>query len=352
MRKNAYFMPEAESPAVLKGEGLSFEEETALSKKILAGEAAKRELAGNSALGKNEREALNDAVSDGEQAYERLVLANLPRAVKIAVSTWKKNPFGLNDVDDYRQTAMKVICTCARTYDWRMGCRFGTYVHNSLKNEMLRENARTGYALRIPEDELCRLNDLRRLKDKRKTDDLSGKAGKSAEKLLLSTGICRSLEEPVSPEEDDTEFGEMIADPKAVTAEMIEDDIIVRCRIAKLMDALAALPEDEQDLLRGRMGFDGDPRPLKAYVGVYAGSVSGVQKKQLAAEKHLKEIYEGLPEGRPDFLYQLSSFPSSAIGQEIHLRHARFNSGRCRLHSSRVLPKTKLAAAGYFSTAG
>ena len=306
MRKSAYITAEKYDTAAFSNEGLTFEEEIELSKKILAGEAAKRALAGKGAPGEKERTALDEAVRDGERAYERLVLANLPRAVKIAVSTWKKNRFGLNDVEDYRQTALKVICTCARTYDWRTGCRFGTYVHNCLRNEMLRENARTGYALRIPEEELCRLNGLRRLKDEGKMGTLTGKAGKSAEKLLSSAGFCKSLEEPVSREEGDTEFGEMIADPAALTAEMIEDDIAARSRTAKLMDALAALPEDEQDLLRGRMGFDGEPRPLKAYVGVYARSISGVQKKQLAAEKHLREIYEGLPEGGPYWLNTLS----------------------------------------------
>ena len=135
---------------------------------------------------------------------------------------------------------------------------------------------------------------------------LTGRAGRSAGKLRSSGGVGRRLEEPFSREEGDTEFGEMIADPAALTAEMIEDDITARSRTAKLMDALAALPEDEQDLLRGRMGFDGEPRPLKAYVGVYARSISGVQKKQLAAEKHLREIYEGLPEGGPYWSKTLS----------------------------------------------
>ena len=305
MRESTNILSDNDSTAAFDCEGLSFEQEIDLSKKILAGETAKRKLSENDALPENERESLNDAINDGDRAYEQLVLANMPRAMKTALATWRKNPYGRNDINDYHQTAMKVICMCARTYDWRMGCRFGTYVHKSLKNEMMRENARTGYALRIPEEELCRLNTLRRQKDNGEINDLADKARKSAEKLLLSCSSSKSLEEPLNNEEADTEFGETIADPTAVTAQMIEEEITNCLQISQLKDALAALPEDEQVLLKGRMGFDGEPLPLKAFVGIYAKSISGVQKKQQAAEQHLKEIFSSLPEGRLDFLITL-----------------------------------------------
>lgn len=295
MNKCTYCVSETDSTAAFDREELSFEKEIELSKRILAGNMAKRELLENDALQENERSSLNEVVRDGYMAYEQLVLANIPRAMKIAMETWKKNPFGLNDIDDYRQTAMKVICVCAWTYDWQNGSRFGTYVHNSLKNEMIRENARTGYAVRISENDLCRLNVMKRRKKDKEFSDVDKNIRISIEKLIASCSFSKSLEEPVSDEDSDIEFGETIADQSAITAEMIEEEIIEHVKISKLKEALAALPEDERTLLKGRMGFEGEPQPLKAYVGVYAKSISGVQKKQIAAEKHLREIYKSLP---------------------------------------------------------
>lgn len=302
MNKCAYYVSESSSAAAFDCEGLTFDEEIELSKRILAGEAARHEIAENGAPVKQNLSILNRTVRDGELAFEQLVTANMPRAMKMAMEAWKKNPFGINDIDDYRQTALKVICGCARTYDWRMGCRFGTYVHNSLKNEMIRENARTGYAIKIPEENLCRLNKLRRQKAENQLGDLAENERKSAEKLLAFCSVSKSLEEPAAGEDADVEFGEMIADPAAVSAGMIEDEIFDDFQFSKLRDALAALPEDERSLLKTRMGFDGEPQPLKAFVGIYAKSISGAQKKQIAAEKHLKEIFNSLPEGRLDFL--------------------------------------------------
>ena len=45
------------------------------------------------------------------------------------------------------------------------------------------------------------------------------------------------------------------------------------------------------------MGFFGATQPMRAFVGTAAKSVSGVQKKQIAAEKHLRELYYSLPLG-------------------------------------------------------
>lgn len=308
MKKNAYQMTENAGADAFSNEGLSFEEEIEFSKSILAGEAAKKKLAESDTLNEEERNSLENAVRTGDQAYERLVMANVPRAMKAAFETFRKNPFGLNEIDDYRQTAMKVVCTCARTYDWKLGCRFGTYVQNSLKNEMVRENARTGYALRIPEENLCRLNALKQQKEGGKADRMEEKDRKSAEKLISLCMVSRSLDEPAGCDGSGMDFGEMIEDPNALTAEMIEDGIIDLLQTAKLMEALEALPEDEKELLKGRMGFEGDPLPMKAYVGIYAKSISGVQKKQKAAEKHLREVFFSLPEGRLDFLNTLLFF--------------------------------------------
>ena len=79
------------------------------------------------------------------------------------------------------------------------------------------------------------------------------------------------------------------------TAEQIEDNIENENRLLRLNRALEALPDDERNILKGRMGYYGEPQTLKSFVGTAAKSVSGVQKKQIAAVKHLRELYFSLP---------------------------------------------------------
>ena len=266
---------------------LNFDDEIMLSKKIRAGIEAKEILAQDSFLSEEERIKLITMAEDGETAFNRLVEANVPRAMKFAYETWQKNKSGVNDIYDYRQTALKVICACARTFDWNKGFRFGTYAHNCLKHEMLRENARTCYALRIPEESLMQLSALKQNGETRLPRD--------SEKLIAACSPYASLQDPLSKDGSDEEFGDVLPDPGAMTAEQIEDKIEIETRLVRLNKALEALPDDERTLLKGRMGFFGEPQTLKSFVGTAAKGVSGVQKKQIAAVNHLRDLYYSLP---------------------------------------------------------
>ena len=191
-----------------------------------------------------------------------------------------------------------MICSCAWTYDWKIGCRFGTYVHRCLQHEMMRENARMGYALRIPEENLSQLSALRRESEDFGVDTAArnlGMTADSAARLLLAGSLSRSLQDPVNTDDPDLELGDTIADAQALTAEEIEERIDREEMLKKLRIAFSALPENERSLLLGRMGFGGEQVPMRAFVGTVAGSICGVQKKQIAAEKHLRELYFSLP---------------------------------------------------------
>ena len=273
-------------------EKLSAEEERDLSIKILAGEEAKKQLGDRSDLSEAERQKLLNTIASGENAFDTLVLANWPRAHKTAAETYRKNQFGLNECEDYEQTALTVICRCARTYDWKLGCRFSTYVHRSLTNEMMRENAKYRYAVRIPEENLPA---VRRLKTKAADGDEISKAAGSSDMMDAVCSIPLSLQSPLSQDETDIELGDTIPDPAALTAEEVGDRIDLDAQIKRAREAFSRLSEDERNLLKGRLGFDGEQLPLRAFVGTTAKSVSGVQKKQIAAVKHLREIYFSLP---------------------------------------------------------
>ena len=104
-----------------------------------------------------------------------------------------------------------------------------------------------------------------------------------------------SLQAPLGKDCSNAEFGDVLPDMDAVTAEQIDEKIEKEYRLKRLTKALEALPDDEKTILKGRMGFYGDPQPLKSSVGTAAKSISGVQKKQIAAVKHLRELYDSLP---------------------------------------------------------
>ena len=286
--------------AASRGEGrkLSFEEEKELSRRIHLGAAARKALLSGADLSDADRAEKQRLAEDGDAAYEQLVAANIPLAMKAALKTWRLNPSGLNELDDYKQTAVKVICEAARTYDGRRGCRFSTWAYQQLMQEMVRENALTVYALRIPEENLYRIGRLMRGAENaplREAAAAEGMTESAAQKLLVSACVYKSLQDPYSPEDPDTSLGEMIPDVSALNAEEIGARIDRERASAELLAALSRLPEDEQSLLRGRMGFGGSIVPLRAYVGVFAESISGVQKKQIRAENHLRELMGVLP---------------------------------------------------------
>ena len=236
-------------------EFLSAAEETELSKRIQAGETAKEMLQKRSDLKGSEIDVLLTNAEDGNRAYERLVLANLPRADKFAAEAFRKNPDSLNDYEDYRQSAIKAICACARTYDWRRGSRFGTYVHRCLINEMLRENSKNCFAMRIPEENLSKLGELRRLSAAHSIGEAAKELGmecSDAEKLLSAGKYRRNLQDPANTNDPGAELGDLIEDDTVMSADEIEAEIDLRESIRKLHEALAILPEAEKSLLTGR----------------------------------------------------------------------------------------------------
>lgn len=297
MNKHYFFMNGFEEKNSRNIISLSAEEEKYLSKQILAGEAAKKQLSEENLSG-GKRCYLEETIQAGEEAYNRLVLSNLPRASKFAAEAVRKNPYGLNDYEDYMQIAMKVICSCARTYNWEHGSRFGTYVHRCIKNELMRENAKNGYTVRIPEEKLSLIHKLKQLTE---FESLSYAAKilnmeeEDAVQLLCASAPGKSLQSSVDTEDSDIEFGETIADDDAVTAEDIEDRIDRENMLERIWTAFFSLSEQEQYLLTGRLLTEGKAVPLRSYVGTVAKTTSGVQKKQIAAEKHLREIYFSLP---------------------------------------------------------
>ncbi len=273
---------------------LNFEEEIMLSKKIQEGNKAEEILGKCGSLSEKERMRLEMVIKEGDLAFDQLVDANVPRAMKFAYETWRKNRFGVNELEDYQQTAMKVICTCARTFDWKKGYRFGTFAHNCLKHEMLRENARSCYALRVPEEGLVQLNAAKQASGSEDGKEAAAERSDS-DKLVAACSSYLSLQAPIGKDGSDTELGDLFQDTDAETAEQIEDRIDFENSVKQLYKALDSLSEDEKYILKGRFGFFGEDIRLKSFVGTAAKSISGAQKKQDAAVRHLREIYESLP---------------------------------------------------------
>ena len=292
---------ETENNAIITRAGklLTAEEEIDLSKRILAGAAAKKALSRNGCLTEAERADLRRAAEDGEAAHEQLFTANIPLAKKIAYETWFNSPVSVNELEDYRQIAMLNLSEAARTFDWRYGCRFSTWAYKRISQAMLRENSRNGYLLRVPEDQLRRLSELKRLMETEGIDKAAKTLGMSredADRLLLATNPGISLNAPVNADDPDIEFGDLFPDPCAMTIADIEEKIDLESDIRRLRAAMVLLPAAERELLEKRMGYHGEPMTLRELTGgIYGKTTGSVQKRQIKAESHLREIFNSLP---------------------------------------------------------
>lgn len=275
---------------------LTAEQEKELSRLIQAGtEAGKRLESGCPSFTEEERAELERTDYDGRLAYEHLVTANQRLACKLANEAARKNPGGIDEVRDYEQTAFIALCECARTFDWRYGVRFSTYAYQRVKQALIRENAQTAYAVRVPEDLLYKVNSMRALLATQTADEAAREMGMTVDqlfKLKAATTSGASLNAPLNSDELECELGDLIADETALTGQEIEELLFEEEDMEWLYEWLEKLSEREHDLICKRFGLCGEePHKLAELTGVTAKTAGGVQKQISAILRRLRENY-------------------------------------------------------------
>ena|ERR1700674_2150919 len=100
------------------------------------------------------------------------------------------------DKEDTMQELRIALLRASQLYDSSKGAKFGTYLHNALKNRVHRIYADTKWKKHIPEDMIIRMDDINShpmINDLEETDIISGLQG---EAKRISEYILAGFEKP------------------------------------------------------------------------------------------------------------------------------------------------------------
>jgi RNA polymerase primary sigma factor len=212
---------------------------------------------------------------EGKAAREEMVRAHLPLVVAIA-----KRYRGRSSLDllDLIQEGNLGLMHAVEKYDHRRGVKVATYAVWWIRQAMARAIADQGRLIRVPvhmTEQVARvLRERRKLSHKLgrtpATDEIAASVAMSAARVERALSIVRepvSLDAPVG-EDGDATLGDLIEAPNAVNPQAVAEASALRQSLA---EALSALSEREQRILRMRFGIGGSAEHTLAEVGEVFG---------------------------------------------------------------------------------
>src|SRR5687768_18045708 len=122
---------------------LTAEDEVRLAKKIEAGHAAQEKLD----AGASQREELERAVREGQEAFDHFVAANLRLVVSVAAQFSKRSTL---DLGELIQEGNLGLLRAVEKFDWRRGYKFSTYATWWIRQAIQRGVAGSERTIRLP----------------------------------------------------------------------------------------------------------------------------------------------------------------------------------------------------------